>query len=110
MATLIGWGAFAILLIWHFGKKREDTAGSLKNYIMYLLMEDAIRGDQKAKFIKWIQNSDVNDPGRLWLNAHIVVQKIADSFGGDPSFPPANILLWNSEAAAHIRNKVQKLA
>ena len=80
MTAWIGWILFGLLLLWHFAgsllSRRKRL--HLRNYIVYLLLDDPVRSDHKRKFEQWIQQSNApmrgswdSGPGtqlRIWLS------------------------------------------
>jgi hypothetical protein len=58
-----GSGGFGIVLFFYLrGRKlSQGKRLNLRNYIVYLLLDDSIRADHKAKFEQWIQQSNAKN-------------------------------------------------
>jgi hypothetical protein len=104
----IGWVLFVLLLFWYFAglnfshRKRLH----LRNYIVYLLIDDAIREDHKAKFGQWIRQSNERNALQLSSMTNNVIESMADSLAsGGSSTLGAHAMLWNSDAAAELRKR-----
>src|SRR2546430_17672709 len=107
----IGWVLFILLLIWFFASYTTShrIRLNLRNYIVYLLLQDPIREYHKAKFEQWIQQSHAKDAMELSSAAHNVIEIMAGSLatkGG--STLAAHAMLWNSDAAAELRKRYVK--
>jgi hypothetical protein len=111
MPGWIGWALFGILLFFYLGGQRlsQRKRLNLRNYIVYLLLDDSIRSDHKAKFGLWIQQSNAHDAMQLSSQASNVIENMADSLGAGGSTLTAHSMLWNSEAAAELRKRRAQL-
>lgn len=107
MTGWIGWVLFGLLVLWYFAGQRFSHRKRLhlRNYIVYLLLDDSIRNDHKAKFGQWIQQSDARDAMHLSLQAGNVVENMADSLAAGGSTLGAHAILWNCDAAAELRKR-----
>ena len=107
MTGWIGWILFGLLLFWYIAGQRFSHRKRLHltNYVLYLLLDDSIRTDHKAKFGQWIQQSKAQDAMQLSLQASNVIERMADSLAAGGSTLGAHAMLWNSDAAAELRKK-----
>jgi hypothetical protein len=107
MTGWIGWILFALLLLWYVAGQRFSHRKRLhlRNYVLYLLLDDSIRMDHKAKFQQRIQQSNARDAMQLSSQAGNVIENMADSLGAGGSTLGAHAMLWNSDAAAELRKK-----
>lgn len=73
---------------------------------MYLLIDDSIREDHKAKFRDWIRQSSASNALELSSLAHSVIENMADSLASKGSSTlTAHAMLWNSDAASELRRR-----
>ena len=92
---MIGWFFFFALLVWffasmmHFHKRRLY----LRNYIVYLLLSDEIRGDHKFKFIEWARSVNVKDAMDLSNKAHGVIENMAAQLSATSKLA-AHTMIW----------------
>ena len=103
MINNLGWILFGIIVLWHFhslshNQKKRNHLGC---YIIYLLLNDEIRGDHKKKFGDWIKDSDISHATKLTLNALFAIEKMANT----SDILTASGMVWNSEYASHLREK-----
>lgn len=108
MTGWIGWVLFGLLLLWYFASQRfaHRKRLHLRNYVVYLLLDDTIRNDHKAKFEQWIRESDASNALELSSMAHSVIENMADSLASKGSSTlAAHAMLWNSDAASELRRR-----
>lgn len=69
MTGWIGWALSVLLLLWYLASQRFSYRKRLylRNHIVYLLFDDSIREDHKAKFWQWIRQSNARDARHLSL-------------------------------------------
>ncbi len=103
----IEWGLFALLLFFYIGSQRlsQRKRLNLRNYIVYLLLDDSIRNDHKTKFGQWVQQSNARDAMDLSTQASNVVENMADSLAAGGSTLAAHAMLWNCDAATELRKR-----
>jgi hypothetical protein len=104
----IGWGLFVLLLLLYFASMNfaHRKRLHLRNYIIYLLVDDSVREDHKAKFEQWIRQSSASNAMELSSRAHSVIENMADSLASEGSSTlAAHAMLWNSAAAAELRKR-----
>ena len=85
---ILGWILFVLLLIWFVGGMRisHNKRLHLNYYIVYLLLNDAIREKHKQNFVQYIQDSDAKDAMSLSLMAYKATEDLADRLTtGDPN-------------------------
>ena len=102
----VGWGLLLLALLWHHqGMKLSHRKRlNLRNYVIYLLVDDSIRKDHKTKFESWIRESLAKDALELSSGADSTVENMADILASEgDSTIGAHALLWNSEAARSLR-------
>src|SRR5262245_46835103 len=108
MSGWIGWILFGLLLFFYVAGQRFSHLKRLhlRNYIVYLLLDDSIYDDHKKKFEQWIQGSNANDAMQLSQQASNVVENMANSLAARGlSTLGAHAMLWNCDAAAALRTK-----
>ena len=107
MTGWIGWILFALLLLLYVAGQifSHRKRLHLRNYVLYLLPDDSIRTDHKAKFQQWVQQSNARDAMQLSSQASNVIERMADALGTGGSTLSAHAMLWNSDAAAELRKK-----
>jgi hypothetical protein len=108
MMGWIGWALLVLLLLWYFASQTFSHRKRLhlRNYIVYLLIDDSIREDHKAKFAQWIRQSGASNALELSSMAHSVIESMADSLASKGSSTlAAHAMMWNSDAAAELRKR-----
>lgn len=106
VATWLGWILFGAMLLWWLNREsfHQRQRLYLRNYIIYLLLQDSIREGHKAKFEEFIRASGLTDAMQLSSAAHDAVQNIANSMGTEGnSTMGAHAMIWQSDAAAELR-------
>lgn len=106
----LGYWLFGLLLVWYIVAQRYSHTKrlNLRSYVLFLLMEDVILENHKAKLKEWIRGSNARTSSELGERAQGVIEKMADTLAAsnkEPSLLAAMSMLWNSDAAADLRKK-----
>jgi|ERR1041384_3738062 hypothetical protein len=91
--------------IWFSHSKRLH----LRNYIIYLLLSDAVRNKHKQDFEQWFCQVDAKDASQLGHGAQNVIENMAERLArGNPSDAStsstlgSHAMLWNFKKGAKI--------
>lgn len=105
MTSSIGWILAVAIVLWSVAAQRlsHRKRRHLRHYAIYLLLDDQIRDDHKAKLEEWVRKSGANDAMQLSLRACNVIENMADSLAEHGSSLGAHSMLWNSDAAVELR-------
>jgi hypothetical protein len=92
---MLGWFLFLALLVWFFASMiySHKRRLYLRNYIVYLLINDEIRGDHKFKFIEWARSVDVKDAMDLSQRAYGVIENMAAQLSATSTLA-AYTMIW----------------
>ena len=104
MSGTLGWILFVLTLIWFVFSYRLSHKKRLRlnYYVVYLLLNDAIREKHKMDFEGWLQNAQAGDASSLTLKALTALEDMANRLAvGDPANPAsssvlgAHAMIWN---------------
>jgi len=106
-----GWILFGLMCVWYVASQNfsHKKRLHLRSYVIFLLLNDAVRDDHKGKLADWIQKSDALSPKELHDRADSVIENMADRFAvSGNSLLAAVSLLWESEAASTLRGRARE--
>jgi len=91
-----GWILFAVLFVWYVASMSYTAKKMthLESYVVFLLLSDDIRGDQKQKFQNWISKAKETRPANLRGRASDALQLLADSLAEEGSALSSSALMW----------------
>jgi len=95
---MIGWILFGVLLVWFIVSMKYSHTRRLylRNYIVYLLLSDDIRGDHKNKFLEWIRSTQATDAVSFSNQAHTVIETMAEKLSKTSTLA-AHSMIWQAK-------------
>lgn len=90
-----------LLLLWQVSSLTLSHKRRLHlfNYTLYMILDDAMRADQRAKFEDWIRKCAAKDQRQLFSMARQVLEGHIENWAkATPSTVAAHALLWNAAA------------
>lgn len=102
---MVGWILCGLLILWYFASISHANRRSinLESYIIFLLMSDGLRADNKAKFQNWISESNANRADELRMKAGQTIQAFANDLAKEgSSLLGSSSLIWNFHKAGSI--------
>jgi hypothetical protein len=110
MTGSAGWIFAVAIVLWFVAAQRFSHRRRLhlRNYVVYLLLNDTIRNDHREKFEEWIRTSGARDAMQLGVRACNTIESMAESLDKHTVLG-AHSTLWNSDAATDLRRAYEQI-
>ena len=100
---MLAWILLMALLVWHVASMTRTMRRRmhLSNYIIYLLVDDDIRADQKKKLEEWIPTSGAANASQLYSMTRSALESYIEGWAKASGAPilATQSKLWETDAA-----------
>lgn len=94
---MAGWILCGLVILWYLASMRHTSTRriNLESYVVFLLLDDSLRDNHKAKLQNWIKASGAERADKLRSRAGSAIQVLADDFAeSGSSLLGSSSLIW----------------